>query len=128
MHYVYILRSTEGDHFYVGHTDDLRSRVKSHNAGNVRHTSKYRPWKLCTYLAFSHEDRAIAFEKYLKSGSGRAFAAKRLGLLGMLSAAMCEAFGSLSKNLRSGDNCDKTGASHLYSVPKQTTGHAEIWN
>jgi putative endonuclease len=78
MHYVYILRSTEGDHFYVGHTDELRSRVKSHNAGGSPHTAKYRPWKLVTYIAFSDEDRAVAFERYLKSGSGRAFAAKRL--------------------------------------------------
>jgi len=41
-------------------------------------TSKYRPWQLKTYVAFSNEERAVAFEKYLKSGSGRAFAKKRL--------------------------------------------------
>jgi predicted GIY-YIG superfamily endonuclease len=49
-----------------------------HNVGEVPHTSKYRPWRLKTYIAFSDETRAIAFEKYLKSGSGRAFAKKRL--------------------------------------------------
>jgi predicted GIY-YIG superfamily endonuclease len=51
--------------------------LKSHNDGTVRHTSKFRPWKVVTYLAFSGEERAIAFERYLKAGSGRAFAAKR---------------------------------------------------
>jgi putative endonuclease len=42
------------------------------------HTSKYVPWRLVTYLAFSNEQQAQAFEGYLKSGSGHAFARKRL--------------------------------------------------
>jgi len=40
------------------------------------HTSKYAPWSLKTYLAFSDEAQAFGFGKYLKSGSGRAFAKK----------------------------------------------------
>ena len=43
MHYVYILRSVAGEHFYVGHTDDLRARLKKHNAGEVTHTAKFKP-------------------------------------------------------------------------------------
>jgi putative endonuclease len=78
MKYVYILESHDSEHFYVGIADDLRARLKKHNAGEVTHTSKYRPWKIRTYVAFSDEKLAIAFEKYLKSGSGRAFAKKRL--------------------------------------------------
>ncbi|MEA2883997.1 MAG: putative endonuclease [Bradyrhizobium sp.] len=78
MKYVYILESLDLEHFYVGIADDLRARLRKHNAGEVTHTSKYRPWKLRTYIAFSDERRAFAFEKYLKSGSGRAFAKKRL--------------------------------------------------
>jgi len=74
----YILESLDSEHFYIGITDDLRARLAKHNAGEVPHTSKYRPWRLKTYVAFSDEARAIAFEKYLKSGSGRAFAKKRL--------------------------------------------------
>jgi putative endonuclease len=77
MKYVYILESQNSEHFYVGLTDDLRARLAKHNAGEVPHTSKYRPWQLNTYVAFSNEERAVAFEKYLKSGSGRAFAKKR---------------------------------------------------
>jgi len=65
--YVYILKSVEGDHFYSGSTDDLRNRLRSHNAGQVSHTRKFKPWRLKTYLAFSDELQAIAFEKYLKS-------------------------------------------------------------
>jgi putative endonuclease len=76
--YVYILQSVEGDHFYVGLTSDLRARLQKHNAGDVSHTSKYRPWTIKSYLGFSDETQASAFEKYLKSASGRAFAKKRL--------------------------------------------------
>jgi predicted GIY-YIG superfamily endonuclease len=76
--YVYILQSVCGDHYYIGVTSDLRDRVARHNAGEIPHTAKYRPWMLKTYVAFSDEARAFAFEKYLKSGSGRAFAKRRL--------------------------------------------------
>jgi predicted GIY-YIG superfamily endonuclease len=78
MKYVYILESQDSEHFYVGITDDVPARLTKHNAGEVTHTSKYRPWRLKTYVAFSDEKQAYAFEKYLKSGSGRAFAKKRL--------------------------------------------------
>lgn len=78
MHYVYILRSEDREHFYAGHTNDLRARLEKHNAGGVPHTAKFKPWSIKTYLAFSDQDQAIAFEKYLKSPSGRAFARKRL--------------------------------------------------
>jgi predicted GIY-YIG superfamily endonuclease len=78
MKYVYILESHDSEHFYLGLTDDVPARLAKHNAGEVSHTSKYRPWRLKTYVAFSDERQAIAFEKYLKSGSGRAFAKKRL--------------------------------------------------
>lgn len=74
MKYVYILQSLTGDHFYTGLTDDLDARLSKHNSGAVTHTSKFRPWRIQTYVAFTEEDRATAFEKYLKSGSGRAFA------------------------------------------------------
>jgi predicted GIY-YIG superfamily endonuclease len=79
MKYVYLLQSIDfPDQNYVGLTDDLRSRFEKHNAGESPHTSKYKPWRLVTYLAFSKEEMAIAFERYLKSSSGRAFANKRL--------------------------------------------------
>ena len=76
--YVYILESLDSEHFYLGITDDTDARLAKHNAGDVTHTSTSRPWRIRTYLAFSDEKLAFAFEKYLKSGSGRAFAKKRL--------------------------------------------------
>jgi predicted GIY-YIG superfamily endonuclease len=78
MKYVYILKSESSDHFYTGITDDLESRLSRHNSGEVTHTSKFRPWRIQTYVAFTDETRATAFEKYLKSGSGRAFSKARL--------------------------------------------------
>jgi putative endonuclease len=57
-------------------TTDLRGRLHAHNAGESIHTSKYKPWICVAYIAFADEHRAIEFEKYLKSGSGRAFASK----------------------------------------------------
>jgi predicted GIY-YIG superfamily endonuclease len=78
MKYVYILTSLDSAHFYVGITDDLRARLAKHNAGEVTHTAKFRPWRIKTYIAFSDEKQAFAFERYLKSVSGRAFAKTRL--------------------------------------------------
>jgi predicted GIY-YIG superfamily endonuclease len=79
MRYVYILESlTFPGHFYVGLTSDLKARLKRHNERQVTHTAKYAPWRVNTYLGFDDDVRAVAFERYLKSGSGRAFARKRL--------------------------------------------------
>ena len=77
--YVYILQSEANpDRFYIGLTDDLRERLSEHNAGQVAHTSKFRPWTIKTAIAFRDGERASAFERYLKTGSGRAFAKKHL--------------------------------------------------
>ena len=76
--YVYLLQSETGHHRYTGLTTDLKGRFTDHNAGKSAHTSKYRPWRLVTYVAFSDKSRAAEFERYLKSGSGHAFAKKRL--------------------------------------------------
>jgi predicted GIY-YIG superfamily endonuclease len=64
----------ESSQRYVGHTADLRDRLAEHNTGKCPHTSKFRPWKLKVYVAFDSLEKAQRFEKYLKSGSGRAFA------------------------------------------------------
>ena len=77
--YVYILQSEAyPDRFYIGRTADLRTRIALHNAGHVRHTTKWKPWRIKSYIALSDAPHAIALEQYLKSASGRAFAKKRL--------------------------------------------------
>ena len=77
--YVYILTSTSwNEKYYVGLTEDLKSRLAVHNKGSVPATKPYRPWIIKTAIAFSEPEQARAFEKYLKSPSGRAFSKKRL--------------------------------------------------
>jgi putative endonuclease len=79
MHYVYLIESTSSEgKRYIGYTDNLRQRIADHNSGKNVSTTAHRPWRLRTYLAFSTKDQALAFEHYLKSGSGHAFAHKRL--------------------------------------------------
>ncbi|HEY4247830.1 MAG TPA: GIY-YIG nuclease family protein [Lacunisphaera sp.] len=77
--YVYILESLSvAGGYYVGLTGNVASRLAKHNEGGISHTSRLRPWRVKTAVAFRDGNKAAAFEKYLKSPSGRAFAKKRL--------------------------------------------------
>ncbi len=79
MKYVYLIQSIPFlNQRYIGLTSDIKGRIEAHNEGRSAHTSKYKPWKLVTYLAFSNDEKALQFEKYLKFGSGSAFAKERL--------------------------------------------------
>ena len=74
MFYIYLLKSASyARQPYVGSTWDLRQRLNDHYKGRCGHTSKFHPWVFVAYFAFAQEQTAIAFEKYLKSGLGRAF-------------------------------------------------------
>ena len=73
--YVYILVSeTHPERHYVGTTSNLSARLRKHNEGGCPHTAKYKPWRIETAIAFLDAAKAVAFEAYLKSGSGREFA------------------------------------------------------
>jgi len=77
--YVYFLESVAlPGKRYVGLTSNIERRLVEHNAGKSLHTSKFVPWRLNGYIAFSSEEKATSFERYIKSGSGHAFAKKRL--------------------------------------------------
>jgi YD repeat-containing protein len=74
-YYVYVLVSeTDPSLHYTGLTRDLSGRLQEHNRGRCSHTAKYKPWKIETAIGFRSQKKARAFEKYLKSGSGREFA------------------------------------------------------
>ena len=78
MHYVYLIRSLKrSKKTYIGNTENLRQRLETHNSGGSIHTKSDRPWKMVTFMGFEDKLKATAFEKYLKSGAGRAFAKKR---------------------------------------------------
>lgn len=77
--FVYVLKNCANPpRYYTGLTSDLRARLADHNAGKCAHTSSGRPWQLDVVLKFGDERRAVAFERYLKSGSGNAFAIRHL--------------------------------------------------
>lgn len=72
--FVYVLRSEPfPDHYYTGVTDNVERRLEVHNSGGSQHTCGLRPWKVVVSLEFGNGASALAFEKYLKTGSGRAF-------------------------------------------------------
>jgi putative endonuclease len=78
-HYVYVLQSlSHTKEINIGMTADLKKRLAEHNAGRVRHTSKFAPWKVRSATAFRDKQRAVAFERYLKNGSDRAFLHRHL--------------------------------------------------
>jgi len=77
MHYVYSLKCKDG--YYVGCTDNLRDRIDRHQKGQVSDTVDRLPVRLDFYFALNDKYKAFAFEKYLKSGSGRAFIKRYLG-------------------------------------------------
>jgi predicted GIY-YIG superfamily endonuclease len=73
--FVYVLRSAaDPAHYYVGVTSDVGHRLEWHNHGPCGHTVDHRPWSLVVVVEFPTEEQALRFERYLKSGSGRAFA------------------------------------------------------
>lgn len=78
MFYVYLIQSdSHPEQKYVGITEDLKKRIAAHNSGQSTHTAKFMPWELVTYHAFQDKYKAYDFERYLKTGSGKAFASKR---------------------------------------------------
>jgi predicted GIY-YIG superfamily endonuclease len=78
MHCVYLIRSINfPDKTYIGLTDNLTERLNAHNHGSSLHTKTHRPWRLEVFIGFDDKFKAAAFEKYLKSHSGRSFASKR---------------------------------------------------
>ncbi|MBD3297077.1 MAG: GIY-YIG nuclease family protein [candidate division Zixibacteria bacterium] len=79
MKYVYLLRSrSQPTKTYIGITDNLDQRLLEHNSGKSIHTSRFKPWLIEVAICFVDDERASAFERYLKSGSGHAFAKRHL--------------------------------------------------
>jgi len=79
MHYVYIIQSINfPEQLYIGYTLNLESRLEKHNEGGSTYTKGYKPWRLTFHCMFNDKLKALEFEKYLKSHSGKAFMKKRL--------------------------------------------------
>lgn len=79
MSWVYLLRSARfPEKTYIGLTTNLEQRLRDHDEGRSRHTSRFGPWELVVAIQFKDPAKAAAFELYLKSGSGHAFARRHL--------------------------------------------------
>jgi len=78
MYFVYILQSQKDQSFYIGSTENLKKRVTEHNAQKTKSIASKTPYVLAWYSVFRNKEKALAFEKYLKSSSGFAFRNKRL--------------------------------------------------
>lgn len=78
MFYVYILQSQKDKSFYTGVTENLKKRIQEHNWRLAKYSKSKAPFGLAWYCAFKDKKKALDFEKYLKQGSGFAFARKRL--------------------------------------------------
>jgi predicted GIY-YIG superfamily endonuclease len=77
--FVYVLRNgATPPRFYTGLTSHVPSRLSDHNTGRCHHTASGRPWTVDLVIAFPGERRAVKLERYLKSGSGVAFAQRHL--------------------------------------------------
>ncbi|MCF8346575.1 MAG: GIY-YIG nuclease family protein [Bacteroidales bacterium] len=77
MEYVYLLKCSDNT-IYTGHTQDLEERLRRHKKGDNTYTKYRLPVELVFYASFPDKYKAIVFESYLKSGSGRAFAKRHL--------------------------------------------------
>jgi predicted GIY-YIG superfamily endonuclease len=79
MKYVYLLKSLSSpQQRYIGSSADLQARLRQHNQGRVVHTARYLAWEVRVAIRFKDDRRAEKFERYLKSGSGHAFANRHL--------------------------------------------------
>lgn len=76
MWYVYLLRCSDGT-IYTGCTSNIEERLKRHRSKQVHYTKSRLPVEMITYIAFTDKSKTYDFEKYLKSGSGKAFSNKR---------------------------------------------------
>lgn len=80
-YFVYILRSLKDDSLYKGSTNSLDKRIIEHDYQKSSYTKSKHPYKLiwhCVFTGNNCQEKAIKFEKYLKSGSGRAFIKKHI--------------------------------------------------
>lgn len=78
MYFVYLIQSIKNtEKIYTGYTINIQQHLDQHDFGASIYKSDHRPWKLVTYICFDDEAKALSFEKYLKVGSGHAFAVKR---------------------------------------------------
>ncbi len=66
-YFVYILKSERIDKFYIGQTQDVSERLKRHNIGREKYTSKGTPWTLEFFISCNTRSEAIKLERKIKN-------------------------------------------------------------
>ncbi len=80
MFYVYFLKSLKNGDLYVGSTENIENRLKRHNAGKVRSTQFYRPWKLVGQEQYETRAEAVKMEVFFKTGQQKEILKKKFSL------------------------------------------------
>ncbi|MCK4406501.1 MAG: GIY-YIG nuclease family protein [Bacteroidales bacterium] len=78
-YFVYIIQSLVDDSFYIGYTSNIELRLKKHNNGHSRYTSKKLPWKLVYTESFDNKSDAIKRERFLKKQKNTEFYNRLIG-------------------------------------------------
>ena len=80
-YYVYFLQSSKNNDLYIGSSGNLKERVAAHNAGKVKSTKPYRPWKLLEHEVYNSRSEAVRRERFLKTGQQKELLRKKYGLV-----------------------------------------------
>ena len=78
IYYTYVLRSIEFERNYIGFTSNIQTRLEQHNSGKTKSTRPYKPWEMLFHEVHNSLEKALAREKWLKSGIGREFIKEKL--------------------------------------------------
>ena len=81
MFYVYFLQSLNNNDLYVGSTENLERRLYLHNAGRVKSTKFYKPWKLFGYETYKSRSESVKRERFLKTGQQKELIKRKYGLV-----------------------------------------------
>lgn len=73
MFYVYVIRSKINGSLYKGHCEDIKERLKPHNAGQTKSIKHNLPYEIAYFEIFLTREEAIKREKYFKTSAGRGF-------------------------------------------------------
>ncbi|SDI31435.1 GIY-YIG nuclease family protein [Winogradskyella thalassocola] len=73
MYTTYILYSKSKNRFYVGHSADLKDRLKRHNTGRSKSTKSGFPWTVVYTKEFTTKSEAYQYEMYVKKQKSSEF-------------------------------------------------------
>jgi len=73
INFVYALYSPLLNSIYIGQTQNIQHRIKQHNSGYSKYTSRTNDWILVYSEECATKSLALKREKQLKTAKGRSF-------------------------------------------------------